>query len=198
MKNIITIFSICFFTLCYSQNEKTDIKLDLIDVYNLKIGKTLLFGNINDQIVELGMPKQLVQQNKSKEFNSNEDIESIIKSSSNFTVANFSGLEFWCFNDMESIPTKIDFRKLNKNITNNDLTYNKEYSISNFKNQHPKSFLNTPKMPQSFFQMATQEKIKGLKHFILLRKTKSNKNVRLLVEYTFKDDKLIYIFFANF
>ncbi|MBI9065037.1 MAG: hypothetical protein JEZ14_23830 [Marinilabiliaceae bacterium] len=173
-------------------------ELDLINAYNLKIENVKLFGSVNSQIEIFGLPNQVLQHNKEVKFKTIEEVFNVIEGSIDYTTVCYTGIEFWCFNDLESIPCKIDFRKLEKKVLNGSVIFSDEYELNDFKKDYPNSFTNRPQMPQSFFEMATQEKSEGLKHYFVQRSTKSDPNVKLLIEFTFQDDKLIYMFFANF
>jgi hypothetical protein len=179
------------------EGQKTS-ELDSIDAYNIKIENVTLFGNLDSQLSLFGLPEKLSQQNKEIEFKTKEHLKNQIKKSNNFSVLNFKGIEFWCFDDLVPIPTKIDLRKLNKKLTYGNILYNKEYSLSDFEKDYPNSFKNSPKMATSFFQMVTKETSKNLKHYFVERSNKSDPNVKPLVEFTFENDRLIFIFFANF
>ncbi len=177
--------------------EKTE-GLDLINPYDLNIEGVKLFGEVHPQMNLFGMPVEIMRQNSNIDFNTKEDIVNAIENSNIETIVRYTGIEFWCFNDLESIPCKIDFRKLGKKVINGSLNYSNNYKLNDFKTDYPNSYRNSPQMPQSFFRMATQESEGQLKHYYVERSTKSDPNVKLLVEFTFKEDKLIYMFFANF
>jgi len=181
-----------------SSSTQSIKELDAIDAYKLKIENVELFGNVSSQMELFGLPEQVLQLNKKAEFTTVEDVVQIIKKSIDYTVVKYPGIDFWCFNDMESIPFKVDFRKLGKGVTNGRVTFSAQYEINDFSKDYPNSFANSPQIHRSFFEMTTLEQGDGLKHFYVERATKSDPNVKLLIEFTFKNDKLIYIFFANF
>lgn len=182
----------------FNSKENSTSELNLINAYNLKIENVPMFGNLNSQIDLFGLPDKVLQQNKELKYKTKKDILTQVKDNQNFTILNFKGIEFWCFDDFDCVPTKIDFRRFDKKISNGKLFYNKDYTLNSFKKEFPKSFKNSPKMPISFFEMATKEKTDDFKHYFVERYTKDDANVKLLIEFTFKNDKLIYIFFSNF
>ncbi len=196
MKSFLTLLILSCFM--FNSKENSISELNLIDAYNLKIENVPIFGNLNSQIDLFGLPDKVLQQNKELKYKTKKDILNQVKEDKNFTVINFKGIEFWCFDDFDCVPTKIDFRKFNQKISNGNLFYSKDYTLNNFKEEFPESFKNSPKMPISFFEMATKKKTDNLKHYFIERYTKDDESVKLLIEFTFKNDKLIYIFFSNF
>lgn len=196
MKKGLSIFVLILFG--FSSTNKEASELDLIHVYDLKIGNAPLFGSIHEQLNVLGLPKQISQHHKQIAFKTSNDVLSAVKKGGEFSIVSFEGIEFWCFSDLESIPSKIDFRRLEKKVSDKKMVFSKNYELNDFEKDFPNSFKNSPKMAVSFFQMATNESLNGLKHYYIERVTKSDPENRPLVEFTFKDDKLIYIFFANF
>jgi hypothetical protein len=179
-------------------NSQINAELDLIDAYKIEMNKVTLFGNIQDYISELGLPEHLIQGKKEIDFKTADDIKNVIRKTTEFSRVQFKGMEIWSFPDLEVIPCKIDLRSFVQKLTYKNISFDRTYSIEDFRKDFPNSFSNSPKLALSFFQIATQTKLNNITHFYLHRNTLSDQKKKLLVEYTFHNNKLIYIFFTNF
>jgi hypothetical protein len=104
----------------------------------------------------------------------------------------------WYTYNNSVIPFTIDFRKLKQSISYGEIIFDKNYKFDEFKKQFPNSANPSFKMPQSFFEITTKENASSFKSFILKRKTKTDPAAEPLVEFTFANDGLIFIIFANF
>jgi hypothetical protein len=113
----------------------------------------------------------------------------------------FNGIEMNIWQDKRIMPTAIDFRETTESINYKDIVFNSNYTLEQFKVDYPKSFNygENSLIPEieSLFKIYTQTSEEQYRHFMLYRKSKDNFFIDLLVEFTFENEKLIYIFFSN-
>lgn len=188
-------------TLSYKHQENNiDLDMDFIDAYKLTIGKTFLYGNYDSFINDMGIPSRVIITGNDFEIKSKKDLAKVIASAKNPEIIRliYPGIEMWFGYDNYIIPSTIDFRKTNKIITYGQTTFDKNYSIEQFKKQFPKSANPSFKLPESLFEIATKEKDSNFEHFILIRKSKDDPNATPIIEFTFDKGKLIFILFVNF
>ena len=173
---------------------------ELINPYIIKFGDILLFDNIDNYVNELGLPSKVSQNKNDIEIANNNELKSLLIQSKEDQITEllFEGVEVWAFSNLGVLPMKIDLRKLKKEIHYKDKVWDSNYSINDLKKDFPNTLSNQPNTPISFFSMSTGEFSDSHQSKILYRKTKDNPDATPLVEFTFENDKLIYIFFANF
>ncbi|WP_288428556.1 hypothetical protein [uncultured Spirosoma sp.] len=173
---------------------------DFLDVYNLKIANAFLYGKCDEFLASTGLPDKIMIGQRTFNVHSKTDIDRVLSvvKEPEIAVIHYAGIDMWYVYDNEIIPSTIDFRKANKHVTYGETIFDNTYTFKEFKKQFPKSASINSKTGQSFFSMATQEKGNDFEHYLLLRKSKDDSNVTLMVEFTFEKGNLIYIFFANF
>jgi hypothetical protein len=204
--NIILLFSICFsqppVTLGEFIKRKNQMnqELDVIDAYKLKVGSAFLFGKLDAFLSEMGLPAKVSIAKKEVEIKSKIDLDKIVSDTKppQIVVLQYTAIEMWYAYDGEIIPFSIDFRKFKNKVTYEETTFDSNYPLKKFVSQYPNSANSSFKLPSSFFEMATKETGKDLKHYLLTRKSKDDAGAAPMVEFTFQNEKLIYIFFANF
>ena len=191
--------------IAYKQNfnvskETMSLNYDILDAYKLKFGNTLLFGNYQNYISEIGLPSKVTVYKTDYEIKSQTDLDKAVATGKNSDIItlHYPGIEMWYTFNNTIIPATIDFRKTENKINYGETTFDKNYTLEQFKKQFPNSANPSFQLPQSFFEMATQSKGSDLKHYILIRKTKDDPNAEPMIEFTFEKGKLIFIFFANF
>lgn len=182
------------------QNRNMNLEWDLLDVYQLTIGKTFLYGNYENFINEIGLPSKVTITKTEYLINSKLDLDKVIRLAKdpNIVTLHYPGIEMWFTYNNSIIPSSIDFRKTEKSITYGATTFDKTYNIEQFKKQFPNSANPLFTFPQSLFEIETKEKGANYKHYILIRKSKDNPNTTPMIEFTFDNDKLVFILFANF
>ena len=204
-----TIFSACanhdnqalVDTLSYTHQEKNmDLDMDFIDAYKLTIGKTFLYGNYDSFINDMGIPDKVTITKTDFEIKSKADLDKVVATAKdpNIVTFHYPGIDMWFGYDNYIIPSTIDFRKTDKSVTYGQTTFDTTYSIEQFQTQFPKSANPSFSLPQSLFEIATKEKGANFKHYMLIRKSKDDPNATPMIEFTFDNDKLIFILFANF
>jgi hypothetical protein len=182
------------------QEKTTDLDMDFLDAYKLKIGKTFLYGNYENFITDIGIPGKVTITKTDLIINSKADLDKVVANAKNpdIVTLHYPGIDMWFAYDNSIIPSTIDFRKTDKSVTYGDTIFDTTYTIEQFKKQFPKSAKPSFTPPQSFFEITTKEKDANFEHFLLLRKSKDDPNATPLIEFTFDNDKLIFILFANF
>jgi hypothetical protein len=182
-------------------SKKTmSLDYDILDAYQLKFGNTFLFGNYQNFISEIGLPSKVTVYETNYEINSRTELDKAVATGNNSDIITlyYPGVEMWYTSNNTIIPATIDFRKVTNSLKYGDTSFDKNYTLEQFKKQFPNSANPSFQLPQSFFEMATQSKGSNLKHYILIRKTKDDPNAAPMIEFTFEKGKLIFIFFANF
>jgi hypothetical protein len=126
------------------------------------------------------------------------DLDSIIAKAKNpdIVTLHFPGIKMWYAYDNIIIPHTIDFRETDKIVSYDDIKFDKSFSVDQFKKQFPGSAKSSIHTEQSLF--GVQAGNGSYQHFIVTRKTKDDPGATPIVEFTFENDKLIYILFANF
>lgn len=188
-------------TLSNLQESNMDLDMDFIDVYKLTIGTTPLYENFDSFINDIGLPSNVTISKIDHEVKSKTDLDKVIattKDPTSIVTLHYPGIEMWFSHDNYIIPATIDFRKTNKSITYGQTTFDKTYSIEQFKNQFSKSANPSFNLPQSLFEITTKEKGSNFEHYMLVRKSKDDPSATPMVEFTFDKGKLVFILFANF
>jgi len=188
-------------TLSYNHQEKTmDLDMDFLDAYKLTIGKTFLYGNYENFISDMGIPRKVTITKTNFAINSKTDLDKVVATAKdpNIVTLHYPGIDMWFTYDNSIVPSTIDFRKTNKSVTYGQTTFDTTYSTEQFKKEFPKSANPSFTLPQSLFEIETNEKGANFKHYMLIRKSKDDPNVTPMIEFTFDNGKLIFIFFANF
>jgi hypothetical protein len=188
-------------TLVFKNQEKNmDLDMDFLDAYKLTLGKTFLYGNYENFINDIGIPSKVTITKTEFAINSKADLEKVVATAKdpNIVTLHYPWIDMWYGYDNYIIPSTIDFRKTDKGVTYGETTFNKAYTIEQFKKQFPKSANPTFKLPQSLFEIATKEKGANFEHYMLMRKSKDDPSATPMIEFTFDNGKLIFILFANF
>ena len=172
--------------------------IDRINPYGLKLNGAYIFGNIEQQLSSYGLPKKISEGTVAKSFHSKNEILEMAKSTNDFLIVSYPNSEFWCFSDLESIPSFIDFRNSDQVLSDVIHHFSNNYTLDQFKQDFPSSFSNSPEMHKSFYSMSTGDQSTTTSQFLVERTTKSNPDVFPLVEFTFQNNKLTYVFFVNF
>lgn len=174
--------------------------MDFIYAYKLTIGKTSLYGDYDKFINDMGIPSKVTIVKADFEIKSKADLDKVIARAKDPDIVTFHypGIDMWFGYDNYIIPSTIDFRKTDKSVTYGQTTFDTTYSIEQFKKQFPNSANPSFILPQSLFEIMTKEKGANFKHYMLMRKSKDDPNATPMVEFTFDNDKLIFILFANF
>lgn len=175
-------------------------EFDFINAYQLKIENTFLFGQYDEFINEIGLPSTVKMKNTEYKIESRADLDQImeIPRSGAIVTLNYPGLDMWYAYDNSIIPYTIDLRKTEKKISYKDVILDENYSAETFIRQFPKSANVKMKMPISLFELNTSESGQNFEQYMLLRRTKDDPNATPMVELTFENGHLIFIFFANF
>jgi hypothetical protein len=180
--------------------QQEDPDFDFIDAYKFAIGRTVLFGNYDSFISNMCLPITVVMCKTILEIKSKPDLDKVIESANNPDIVTLRspGMEMWFAYDNYIIPFWIDFRKTYKTVTYGSTKFDRSNSVEQFKKQFPKSSNPSSGVAQSLFEIVTKEKGSNLEHYRLLRRTKDDPDETPMVEFTFENGKLIFIFFANF
>lgn len=203
------ILSITIFTSCKSRNTSNHISIDpymgvdLIDAYELAFDRTLLFNEFDRFIDEVGLPNTVSIFRDTTIICNREELDSIIasiiaKGGTDIVTFQYRGFEMGFIPDNRIMPEKIDFRITDKSVQYNGTTFDQTYTIDMFKKQFAQSASFPLDSNLSLFLLTTNEDSSNLEHYMLLRKSKDDPYAEPTLELTFKDGRLIYIFFANF
>lgn len=177
--------------------------IDTVDAYEFKIENTHLFNDYDKFIKEVGLPSTFVAFKDTIKINTPSDLDAAIANNIGKTdmlhlcYPNFI-MEY--FPDKLVVPLSFDFRDSNKEIQFNDVKFNGTFSVNQFKRMFPISGRTPLGTSMSLFAMITGENTSNLQHFIVARKSKDVEfgDSGPSIEFTFENEKLIYIFFANF
>jgi hypothetical protein len=194
MRNLIIYL---FFLFTLSSFKQTG--MDLMDAYTVTYGNTRLFEQFEKFYSSHGLPSKLTVGKTDYEIKNKEDITKAIKTAKpNAVVAlKYPGVEMW-YADGDLIPFTVDIRKVSDQIKYGQLaSFDKNFTVEQFKKLFPKSASKPVDGQMSFFRMVTQETGDNLTHFIVERGSKDDKSVRMPVEFTFQNGKLIFICFFN-
>jgi hypothetical protein len=177
-----------------------DLDMDFLDAYKLIIGKTFLYGNYENFIANIGIPSKVTITKTDFTINSKADLDKVIATAKNPNIVtlHYPGINMWFAYDNSIIPSTIDFRKTDKSVSYGETTFDKAYTLEQFKKQFPKSANPSFTLPQSLFEITTNEKGANFQHYMLMRKSKDDPNATPMIEFTFDNGNLIFILFANF
>jgi hypothetical protein len=181
------------------QSPATPLKeFDTLDVYRLNIGSTYLFTRYDNFITSFGLPSKATVGKDTFEVRSAELMLNKFRSASPSTVTSllYPGIVMQYFDEVV-VADEIDFRNTPLTLTYNNISFNQNYTFSKFKVDFPTSATNSFKVDPSFYEVVTKEKSENVKHFYVTRRSKSAPDEILFVEFTFKNDKLIYLCFSN-
>ena len=183
-----------------NQEKPMDLDMDFLNAYKLTIGKTFLYGNYENFIIDIGLPSKVTITKTDFAINSKADLDKVVATAKdpNIVTLHYIGIDMWFTYDNNIVPSTIDFRKTDKSITYDETTFDNTYTLEQFKKQFPKSAKPSFALPQSLFEITTNEKGANFEHYMLVRKSKDDPNATPLIEFTFDNGKLIFILFANF
>lgn len=182
-----------------NQNTATPLKeFDTLDVYRLNIGNIYLFTAYDKFITPFGLPNKATVGKDTFEVKSAEMMLTKFRSASPSTVTSllYPGIVIEYFDNVV-VADQIDFRKTPLTLTYNNISFNQNYTFSRFKVDFRTSATNSFKVATSFYEVVTKEKSDDVKHFYVTRRSKYAPDEILFVEFTFKNDKLIYLCFSN-
>jgi hypothetical protein len=175
-----------------------------INAYKMTVNGTPLFGKADKFITVMGLPQKARVGKNEYSIKTMDDINDILSQNEaeGFLVELFfNGIEMNIWQDKRIMPTAVDFRETMESVNYRKIVFNSDYSLEQFKADFPKSFIygKNGLIPgiEPLFKVYTQTSGGQYRHFMLYRKSKDNFFVDLLVEFTFKNEKLIYIFFSN-
>lgn len=185
-----------------NQNIDTSMGINLIDAYELAFDKTYLFNDFDKFIAEVGLPNTISIFKDTISISTKDELDKFIATAieeeSGIINLQYTGFEMGYMPDRRITPEKIDFRITNKSVQYNGSTFDQTYTIDMFKEQFAASASFPLDNTMSLFSMITNEEGNDLKHYMVLRKSKDDPFAEPTLEFTFKNGKLIYIFFANF
>ena len=187
-------------TFSNKYQEKTmDLGMDFLDAYKLTIGKTFLYGNYENFITDMGIPGKVTITKTDFDIHSKAGLDKVVATAKDpsIVILHYPGIDMWFTYNNSIIPFTIDFRKTDKSVTYGQTTFDTTYSIEQFKKEFPKSANPSFILPQSLFEITTDEKGSNFKQYMLIRKTKDDPNATPLIEFTFDNGRLIFIYFAN-
>ena len=186
--------------LLFTSFDLKQTDTDFIDVYKLTIGKCKLFVQFDTFITLNGLPIKLTIGNKDFEVKTKDEIIKLIKSATEPNVVislKYQGFEMW-YTKGDVVPFTIDLRKTEPKINYGDIAvFDKNFSLTQYNKLFPNSTKNKLPPDLTLFKTITGETGKQVKSFMLLRKSKEDENAQLTVEFTFENDKLIFICFMN-
>lgn len=183
-----------------NQQKSMDLNMDFLDAYKLKIGKTYLYGKYEDFIADFGLPNKLTIIKKDFMISTKQELDTLVKNAKDISsvTLHYPGIDMSYADDNGLIPFHIDFRKFTKGITYGQIIFDTTYTVEQFRKAFPRSSNPEFSLPQSLFEITTKEEGDGFKHFMLYRKSKDDLNATPMIEFTFRNDQLIFILFANF
>ncbi|GHU38082.1 hypothetical protein FACS1894172_21630 [Spirochaetia bacterium] len=178
--------------------------IDKINVYKMTLENTPLFGNIDKIIAVMGLPEKVMIEQKEYEIKTIDDLNNLVLQSKKekFEInAIFNGTEMFIRHDKRTMPIFFDFRKINESIVYGNTIFNTAYTMEQFAEQFPQSFSfgkdGLIEGIESLFKIKTKETGSQYRHFMLYRRSKDNIFATPMVEFTFENERLICIFFAN-
>jgi hypothetical protein len=186
--------------LSYNHQEKNmDLGMDFLDVYKLTIGKTLLYGNYENFITDMGIPAKVTITKTDFDIHSKAELDKVVATAKdpNIVTLHYPGIDMMFTYENSIVPFTIDFRKTGKSILYGETTFDNTYTFEQFKKQFRKSANPSFILPQSLFEIATEETGVNFKHYMLVRKSKDDPNATPLIEFAFDNGKLIFVYFAN-
>jgi hypothetical protein len=182
------------------QTENKKMDFNILDAYKLTLEKTFLYGDYSNFISVIGLPDSVTVFKTKFLIDSKAALEKAVLTAKDPDVAtlHYPGIDMWYSYNNSIIPFTIDFRKTTKSVSYGETLFDSNYTFEQFKRQFPISATPSVQMPGSLFGLATKEKGEKFKHFLLKRKSKDDPNAEPLVEFTFENNKLIFVMFANF
>lgn len=172
---------------------------DSVDVYKMYLGKSKIFTQFSDFVLEHGLPKKVQIYNDTIPILSENQFDSIVNPSQSQLSLLYDGYTMDYFDDGEVIMSSIDLRKSKEGLKYDDVIFDNQFTFDDFKKMFPQSAnQNMDFLEQSLFEMTTKESLPASKSYMVSRKSKDDPFAEPILEFTFLDGKLIYIFFANF
>ena len=174
--------------------------VDSIDVYKLQFDNTYLFSDYDDFIDGVGLPQTVKAHPEVFTVQSKTELDSIIQIFDGLRMIQlqYPGFEMGYMRGGQVIIDNIDFRKTDRKIRYNHVTFGPEFTVKEFKSLYPRSGNFKLANEHSLFGMNTGETTVNTEHYMLLRRSDNDPYAEPTVEFTFRDGNLIYIFFANF
>jgi len=180
-------------------------RIEKINVYKMTVNATPLFSKMDTFIKAMGLPEKIVVGlDKTYTVENTEDIIAILEENKNddyIVLLHYNGLEMDLWYNKTIIPMTVDFRGSNVQIFYKKLVFDNSYTLTQFREQFPKSYSLSEgglfDHVDSMFKTMTEQTGEKYKHYILERRSKTNIFATAMLEFTFEDEKLIYIIFAN-
>jgi len=198
MKHIVSLL-----LLALSMSACINHSIEKIDAYKMRFDESFLFGDFDAFIDSVGLPPAVLVLGDTFEIKTKEDLNQAITLSeekhADAVFLQYVGVEMEYMYNNYIAPSAIDFRQTKRNVYFNDVIFNADFTLEQYTQLFPMSVVNrTDRVVGSLFQVKTQEGGEGYDHFSVIRKSKDGPLADPMIEFTFKDGKLIYIFFANF
>lgn len=182
-------------------------EIDIVNAYEFKLDNTVLFNSYDQFVEEIGLPDRFITFTDTIDIKSKEELDRVIKyevdSGKQILELHYPGYIMNYFPDNLIVPEKIDFRKTDKSIQFNDVFFDRDFTVEAFRKLFPVSGFTQLGGEFSLFSMVTKETIPGLEHYMVLRKSVDVPSYLEMeegpvIEFTFQEGKLIYMYFANF
>lgn len=176
--------------------------IDSMNVYKLYLGKSKVFTKMRKFISEQGLPTEAIIHTDIISISSMDDIYDAINKSHELGLELnllYEGYTMNYFSDGRLVIFSIDLRISNQGLKYKNIIFDNDFTFSDFETMFPHS-ANIPlrNIGQSLFEINTKEWLPQSESFMVTRWSKDNIFATPTVEFTFLDNKLIYIFFANF
>ena len=179
--------------------------MDKVNAYEFKFEDTELFNDYNKFINEMGLPQTFTTFKDTVEINSREDLDAALakamENGEHMMNLCYPGIKMDFISEDLIVPEIIDFRKTDKSIRFKNITFDKSFSVDDFKKLFPVAGSMSLDDSFSLFKMITKENLPKSKHYMVMRESKDvppGSEDGPVIEFTFDNDKLIYMFFANF
>lgn len=176
-----------------SRSGKSTPDFDLFDAAYLRMDSIPLVGDAGSFLRSAGLPNRMMKGVEEFTVNSDEELDSILSNnpSSKETKFFYPGLVFLLNKEHQIVPYSIDLRKTVRPVTYGKQILDTFYTIQQFAVDFPSSFRASYVPPESLFAIETLESGSGLKHFAMMGQ--AGGTTWPLVEWTFRNDRLIYI-----
>ena len=206
LKPVISIVILLGIISCGNNSNRANIMgIDIVNAYEFKFGKTPVFNEYDKFIDEIGLPKTFTAFKDTTEIQSRSQLDSVVteatKLNTDMLYLNYEGFVMDYFPDSRIVPVSIDFRKTDKSILFNDVTFDTNFTVKQFKKLFPMSGAMPLDSSLGLFRIITKENIPNLEHYIISRESVDVSPFSEdgpTIEFTFENGKLIYMYFANF
>lgn len=182
-------------------------EIDIVNAYEFKFDNTLLFNEYDKFIAEMGLPNRFITFTDTVDIKTKEELDIAIKneidSGKQILQLHYPGYIMNYFPDNLIVPEKIDFRQTQNSIQFNEIFFDHNFTVKEFRKLFPVSGLAPSMYEHSLFKIVTKETIPDTEHYMVLRKSVDvppflEMEEGPIIEFTFQKGKLIYMYFANF